>query len=357
MNNILNFPDRSRTREEAGYWLVRLDSGSMPEDESKEFHKWLDQSSEHRKALIELAELWDDMDILSELSDLFPLSQASPARHRFLRRPPAAYVLSLCVAVILTVAAVLVQRPGFLPAFQTSPKSVVYHTAVGELKSVSLADGSVIKLNTDTVISVALSSRKRDVRMLRGEAHFKVAHDPSRPFLVHAGESLVRAVGTAFSVRLKGADVEVMVTYGIVEIDAITGNDEDSASNNGGDRGKYLGTVKAGQTAEYGKHSLHSIKSVAPDEISRKLSWEHGTLVFNGETLEQVVREISRYTDTRIIISDPAIRNIRIGGYFKTGEVDTLLTVLKNNFSIRADRVGNNLIYLTEDRPIRADAR
>lgn len=359
MKNVLNFPDHARIREEAGFWLIRLDSGSMSEEEVRAFRSWLEISEEHRKVVTELAGLWDDMDIMSELSGLFPLSQSTQAKPRTLARFSTPAVISLCAAaaIVAAVGLAFLHKHGLVPQQDAgAAEETVYQTSVGELKEITLPDGSSVKLNTDTLVSVDFSTDRRDLLLLRGEAEFNVAHDRSRPFIVHAGDGVVRAVGTAFSVRLKGADVEVTVTQGRVEI--ASGAAKDIPSDTADRKSDtHLATLDAGQTAEYGEHRIHSIKSIAPDVISRRLSWQNGTLVFKGETLEQVVREISRYTNKRIVISDPAIRNLRIGGYFKTGEVDTLLAVLKNNFSIRADRVGDDLIYLTENKPVHADAR
>lgn len=358
MSNILKFPGSSRSQEEAGIWLARLDGGPLSDEEARAFHDWLAADIEHRDALIELAGLWDDMDILSELSDLFPLapkSEPDTGRAASFLTSPALAVFA-AAAVVLAIALVVIHKPvlDFGRDQTAAQKEVVYQTAVGEQKGVSLPDGSIMKLNTDSLVSVSFSSRHRNLHLIKGEAMFKVAHDRSRPFIVHAGGGIVRAVGTAFSVHLKGPDVEVTVTEGRVEIASAV--DDDGAVDLGNDDfGKYLTTLDAGQTAEYGEHTIHSVRTIGPELITRKMSWQHGTLVFKGETLEEVVREISRYTDTRLVISDPAIRNIRIGGYFKTGEVDALLTVLKDNFSIKAKKVNDNLIYLTEDKVIQAN--
>jgi transmembrane sensor len=357
MTNILNFPGSSRSQEEAGIWLARLDGGPLSDEEAKAFHDWLTADGEHRDALIELATLWDDMDMLSELSDLLPLApKTEPETDRAARllTSPALAVFA-AAAVVLAVALIVLQQPALIFGHDKTAvrKEVVYRTAVGEQKDVSLPDGSIMKLNTDSLVSVEFSSRQRNLHLLKGEALFKVAHDRSRPFIVHAGGGVVRAVGTAFSVHLKGSDVEVTVTEGRVEI-ASAVDDNGSIDLGKDDFSKYLTTLDAGQTAEYGQHTIHSVRTIAPELITRKMSWQHGTLVFKGETLEEVVREISRYTNTRLVISDPAIRKIRIGGYFKTGEVDALLTVLKDNFSIKAEKVNDNLIYLSEDKVIQA---
>ena len=119
---------------------------------------------------------------------------------------------------------------------------------------------------------------------------------------------------------------------------------------------KHLTTIKAGQDAEYGSDSIHMVQTVNPEIIERKTSWQHGMLMFEGETLAKVIEEISRYSTTKIIISDPKIRDLRIGGYFRVGEVDALLATLEKSFSINVVRVNDNLIYLNGTEVIQAEA-
>src|SRR6202034_3836256 len=94
-------------------------------------------------------------------------------------------------------------------------------TAAGQHRDVTLADGSIVSLNTNTIVETDLSRKLRQIYLRKGEAHFQVAHDRSRPFLVHAGDAVVRAVGTEFEVRLReDKHVEVLVNEGRVEVQA-----------------------------------------------------------------------------------------------------------------------------------------
>lgn len=356
MDNILNFPDRSRLQEEASLWLVKLDSGELSNDDSQAFRQWLNTSTEHKNIIIELAGLWENMDVLSELSDLFPLSKKPKAsiiesisRFKFSLRPVAIASLSL---ILLVSASLYLGQDLIHPNFtDTKQVETVYRTSVGEQVKISLPDGSDTTLNTDSVIEVAYSEKQRKIRLIKGEAHFNVIHNDNRPFVVHAGKGIIRAVGTAFSVHIKGDDVVVMVTEGRVEIaSAIEIIPNSNIDINQIAPSKFLTTITAGQSAEYGNENIHSVQQIEPEIILRKLSWQRGMLVFDGDPLDEVVEEISRYTNTEIIISDPEIRNIRVGGYFKTGETDALLNVLEDNFSIHVERVSGNLIYLTGPR-------
>lgn len=354
MNKIIKFPERSKIREQASSWLLKLDGGNLTAQESLALRQWLEDSPEHRNAIVELSMLWDDMDILAELSELFPLT-GKPSTHsrkitRFFDRPlvPAAAIAAVITLSIITLfqfnPEIRYPEPENLQPYSAT----VYRTSVGEQINASLPDGSATHLNTDSEIEVLFNDKQRNIKLIRGEAHFQVAHDKARPFLVFAGTGIVRAVGTAFSVHLRNDNVEVLVTEGRVDI--VPGVESSSGpipEINEIPLKKFVTTISAGQSAKYGIDSVHLVQTVRPEIIEQKLSWQRGMLMFKGEPLEQVVEEINRYTNTEIIISDPGIRNIRVGGYFKTGETEALLNVLKDNFSITINRVNEHLVYLS----------
>lgn len=352
MADVLNFPDRSRTQEEAGLWLVKLDSGELSPEQAAGFRGWLNSSRDNRDMIIELAVLWNNMSVLSELSDLFPLAKKSdngiPTSTATKRFPFKRAAMTAVAAVLVLTLAVFTINLSEQEDFRGVVTDSVYATSVGEQAEIKLPDGSETNLNTDSEIKIAFNDDQRNIRLVKGEAHFNVAHDEHRPFVVHAGNGIIRAVGTAFSVHLKDQNVEVIVTEGTVEIASVKEPRHDSFIDlNDIAPHKFLTTISAGQSAEYGNENIYSVKQVEPEIISRKLSWQRGMLVFEGNMLEDVVEEISRYTDTEIIIRDPDIRDIRVGGYFRTGETEALLAVLENNFSINITRANDHLIYLS----------
>jgi transmembrane sensor len=226
-----------------------------------------------------------------------------------------------------------------------STVQVLYSTSVGEQKSIVLPDHSKVLLNTASRIQVDYRVGQRGVHLLQGEAFFEVAHDTHRPFLVYAGANIVRAVGTAFTVRVQKQDVEVTVTEGVVELSSVPHAVGSTVGKGLIEPQTKLADIKAGQSAAFNQ-DVESIQSIKPQEIKRKLSWREGILSFSGEPLEQVVAEVSRYTPVTIVISDPAIRDIRIGGYFKIGETDAMLEALETSFGVRVNRVNDQLIYL-----------
>ena len=200
-------------------------------------------------------------------------------------------------------------------------------------------------LNTGTIAETTVSNKERMVRLIQGEAYFNVVSDEERPFLVKAGLSQVKVVGTAFSVRVDDGDAILHVEEGKVQflpinLGNIVDNDLDAESSP---------LIVAGQTATLSAANSE-VQVIDSVDIERQLSWREGLLVFQGETLDQVIDEVSRYTDVSIVISDASLRNTRIGGTFQTGEIEPLLGALEASFGISVDRVGDGLIYLSSSR-------
>lgn len=355
VTNLIRFPSRQRAREEAALWVARFDRG-LTEAERAEFGCWASRST-NRRILREFSEFWDQMACLSELAELFPLREPRVN----LRRPEIRFAaLATAASLVLCLLASgvwLWQQRGAGTAVEPALATVTeasaswtrsVETLVGDSQVIALPDGSTVTANTDTRIEIRLAADSRDVYLMRGEAFFSVAHDTARPFRVHAGDRLVQAVGTAFNVRLHDpATIEVTVTEGRVKV-----------------LGSAAGPVATGTranskpaTAEETYVSANQALVVASDrtavrqldEVSRdqKLAWQHGMLVFQGEPLELALTEVSRYTRTRFVIADERLRQVRVGGYFRAGDVDGVLLALERNFAIDAVRDSADRIVLT----------
>lgn len=321
MSKIVLFRSKRRIEVEAAEWLARLDRRLDPAEEVA-LKRWLAADRRHAQTLSELARLWDDMSLLDQLAELFPLpqitGQASPRRW------------ALAAAAVL-LAGLAVMFAGWDPVAPEPPRH--YATAVGQQSDIQLADGSTARLNTDSQLEVGFNQRERVVRLLRGEAHFDVAHEPARPFQVITDTGTVQALGTAFTVRIREMDVEVVVTDGRVQVTpaASTATAEEVGGN---------GVMR------YDASGITEAAILPAEELARRLAWQQGMLAFAGTPLEQVIAEVRRYTPTRIEIADPALRDVRIGGYFRVGDVDTLLTLLRNNFAVRVEHRADNSVYL-----------
>lgn len=349
MGNLVQFPNPGRVRREACEWLARIDAG-LSEDDRKALEQWLATSPTHTVMLLEMGQLWDEMGVLSELSALFPLRRPAPRRTVARRRWQ--------YALLATGAAVCLALSGWWAALELNPPVVVtsvepvqaavrtYETAIGNQSSVRLSDGSLVMLNTNTRVDVHYSDNERRVVLQRGEANFNVRPDPDRPFNVHAGDRVVQAVGTAFNVQLRGGDnVEVTVTEGRVRVMLAPGVVRTAAMPARLDMAALETPVVAGEIAVI-EPSLSSVHKLAPEDVEIELAWQHGMLIFRGEPLETVLREVGRYTTVDFEMADPSLGEMRVGGYFRAGDIDGLLVALRENFGIRASRAADGRIVL-----------
>jgi transmembrane sensor len=319
----------------ASEWLVLLDSGDATADDRKRFEAWLRESPRHRTALDELEETWGRLTAMGDRARVDGNVEPDPdavLKHLdhigWARRRPraAAWAAAAAVVVAAALSALLI-----LPGESQTP----YRTDVGERRTVSLPDGSTVDLNTSTELLVEYTDQQRLIAMLRGEVFFDVARDESRPFIVAAGHGAIRAVGTGFAVRLRSPDlVSVTVTEGIVQVTRSSVDRSDAPQTTGTPPAP---TVRPGQRAEYNREDTR-IEAVAQDELERAQAWRRGLLVFEDASLAEVIDEVNRYTETRLVLADAELGELRLGGTFRTGRVEALLNVLEKGFGIRVTR-------------------
>lgn len=342
MASLLRFAPRRRIEEEASLWIVRLDRGLTPELRD-EIGRWLAADPRHGTTLVRMATLWDGLEVMSELSELFPLP---PPRRQWPRVSFVGGAAAVGVAVAIVGVTLFASRVDWtrgvplnandapVTTVSATPQPVRLSTVVGEQRTEWLADGSVLQLNTATELRVELEPSERRIVLLRGEASFDVRSDPARPFVVWAGGHRLRAVGTAFNVLLRENDrVEIVVTEGRVVVADLARVDSDTPALE----------VSAGESAVVGS-SGRSVKRNAPVEANPRLAWQRGMLVFDGEPLASALGEVERYTDLRFELRDPELTELRVGGYYRIGDIDALLRSLEQNFSVRVIRSGQRVI-------------
>jgi len=344
MNNISNFPDKDTVKQEAGHWLVRLDRGDLNSEEREALRRWMATSKFHQHYIQKLVQNWKDMNILSDLAELFPLR---PVRNGA-RRSKSRYLTWIgagATALVIVLTTVLIMRTGI----EDVPPET-YQTALGEQASFRLQDGTTITLNTNSLVNVDFKSSYRTVTLLRGEANFLVAENVNQPFIVYVGSGMVWAVGTQFNVRLLSDIVDVTVVEGTVKIfarvDFPIGQLPDlSMDSEASERSRTI-VLDAGQSVRYGQE-IEKPKIVTVGSIPDKLAWQQGSLIFKGEKLKDAIEEISRYTGIQLIIVDPTISDIPIGGRFKTNDIEALIASLDTSFNIRSEQVSANRIHLS----------
>lgn len=347
MNNIRQFSSKEDIQEQACLWISRLDR-SLSDEEHVQLNAWLMESKAHKTALLEAASLWDDMSVLNELSGLFPRNADVSERSQRAQRTRAKWSIAAAFLVMAIAVGVIVDRAwlGAAPEYVQVTDKV--QTGIGEQKNVVLADGSTLHLNTNSIVTVNFSEDARNIVLLRGEAHFDVAHDTSRPFSVTAGNNTVTAVGTAFNMQYVDDNAfELVVTDGKVLVkdrfNAFQSNTSLFSSKPIAEEGLLM---FAGEKATV-KGDVEARKNLTQNDIDDDLAWQQGMIVFKGEPLETVLAEIGRYTPVRFTITEEALRQRRVAGYFKVGDIDGLLSALKNSFNVDYKKVTDSNVQLS----------
>jgi len=361
MDNITEFRNHSEIKDQAAAWAIKIhgycykSEDSMPDSEREALKAWLGQSEFHRDCFRKMVGSWDAMGMLEELAEISPLP-ASTAQREASRRSTWTY-LSLGFTAAAACAVLIVML------FPLAPQSRVYTTPIGEMASHTLSDGSQMLMNTNSDVHVEFRDNARVVNLRRGEVHFDVAKDNHRPFVVYAGEGMVWAVGTAFNVRYNNDSVDVIVSEGTVKVfsgvsftdlDSVALNidhSEDQAlphSETSVAQAQDLQAIvlSAGQKASY-QEVITSNEPLGQRAIEDKLAWQTGAIVFKGENLECAIKEISRYTDQHLAIVDASIRDLRVGGRFRTDDIDQLINALARGLNIKAEYADGNQILLS----------
>ena len=342
----------SDINDAAAQWLVRLEGQTTPEIWDA-FQEWMDQDPRHRAVFIRLREAWKHVDLLKNMrpmdgtidADLLATTKISPStiETRGLRPIPDTHAGHRRARDARAPSRFCDRRRdrgrrhGRLVQ-HISPRWQQYETVVGGREKRELADGSTVDLNTNTELNVRISGTRRDIMLSRGEALFHVAHDPNRPFYVTAGGTVVRAVGTEFSVRIRDPEhVDVLVAEGKVAVGA-PGMDANFENPS------LLATapkVSAGEAANVRRNSV-DIHTMLTDDVTRKLRWTTGFITFQGETLSDAVQEFNRYNDRQIKIADQSIVDVKVGGNFRATDVDSFTAALQHSYGFKVQVADND---------------
>lgn len=354
MTNVVSLPDEEGRYDEASLWIAKLDR-ELTAAEENALQQWL--ADPHNEALLlDMARLWDQMESLSRLAHLFP-----PSARRRSRWPEAMIGMAASLLVAVLVGVWWWQSDALMgDTAVIAEGGNIYQTAVGERSTVTLVDGTRLTLNTNSRVKVDYSDHYRVLNLVRGEIYVKVAKDKSRPLSVIANDKVVQAVGTEFSVEITDDQkIELMVTEGRVRVAVHTAGNAKKVANASADPLPQSAlAVSAGEqlvfdNADQNQDLAAKVAQVTPEEVAVKLSWQQGNLIFRGEPLEQAVREVGRYTSVEFVILDDELRQVRVAGLFKAGDVDSLLMALRENFNIVSRRTNDQKILLSSDADTR----
>ena len=357
MSNILNMssrkgPEGSDIEAEARGWVIDLDGDNVTEEMLQEFRAWLKRSPSHLETYKQIASVWSDLDHWSAF--LYPEGETTYQDTAGTDVPATGGLLRPVFAIVSVMLVVLGISLFFhysgTALFQEDRFIAEYASAVGEVKLVTLPDGSDVRLNTRSKIAVFYVEESRSVHLKKGEAFFDVSHDPEKPFVVYAGKYAVKAVGTSFSVQLLTGSVELNVTDGRVEVVALPDKARENMApdlDNMEQATSVIPIVK-GQRAilKDEQDELELVQKVEDEQMEKTLSWRNGLLIFDDDPLLDVVEEINRYSPVRIVIADETISDTRIGGYFRVNDVPAILDTIEKGFGLHLERIDDELIYL-----------
>jgi transmembrane sensor len=340
--------------QQASEWLLRIDDPARTEDDVNEWLRWCDEDSENLVVFEAFQRDWRDLDALkvdvcaeesvptsSGVNDDLNLSEARKLAlleqevHRFSisrvrwRKLTAPVTAAACL-VLIALAFILLPREREV--------SIPLQVAATQInRAATLPDGSRIILSAQTSINVDFNGSKRNLELSAGEAYFKVKHDRHHPFIVHAGDISVTAIGTAFDVRRESDRVTVTVEEGTVEIAGDVFAKKGLPATWRAEAGYQLTYSSQGRTA--------MITSV---DTSNALGWRSGELAYVWEPLGTVIEDLNRYSKHKVIIQDPAIAELRFTGTVFTASSDDWLKAIEQAYSVQAENTSTGDIVLVE---------
>jgi transmembrane sensor len=328
--------------QQASEWLIRSESEHFTDAMRAELESWL-QEPAHRVSFLRVEKAWRQASRLIAKRrpfdgnvDLDLLKDPAEDRGQKSNNPGSPWTFRIATTAAI---ALVMYFAGFAAWIAIgSTQWISYTTSVGGYEQVTLADGSVIQLNTDSEVRTLITPDKREIELVRGEALINATNDPRRPLMVRAANARARAGfasrgAAAFVVRVRPLlSVDFGVTDGSITvgtsyrlIDVALRREFSSES-----------TLTAGDSATVRAEGVH-LERVGLDELYRKLNWRAGLLTFRGETLTEVADEFNRYNRRQLLVTDPAIAGRRIGGAFQANDPDSFIASLEKHFDIHAD--------------------
>ena len=336
-------PGHRGAEQEAADWVARRDRG-LSAAEQDAYLQWLSEDSRHAGLI---ARHEDTVRLLRQLQHWQPAGSREPNPDLFARPRRRGRRWALALAAGGALAAALVFG-GFLR--EPVVKSILPPTAASSFlrhnERQVLTDGSLVELRDGSRIEVQFTAQERRVRLSGGEVHFTVAKNPAWPFVVEAGRVAVRAVGTAFAVRYDPTEVDVVVTEGRVRLEP------------SGAPGAALPAFESSEIAASHRVLVSlapsgpapAITPVTTEQMRAALAWQVPRFQFFETPLAEAVAEFNRRNPQQVVIGDPELAAVPIGGTFRVDNVDGFVSLLELSLGVRAERNGKGSYVLTRDR-------
>ena len=326
--------------EQAARWLVRSQDKDFTPEDKKRMTAWLDEDPANYEAFQEMRRIWEHIGVLTPIFAPISIHPHKAKRFAGLKALLSRFAKPknrLAIAVAALAVLVLLCLPVFRTYFSEQAVTVhAYKTATGEQKTVTLSDGSVLRMNVRSALSVSMSKRERQVELNEGEVFFVVASAPDRPFEVRTPNGLVRVLGTAFNVKSRTGRVAVDVQNGRVLV-------RDAPSGTGDMRVRGV-TLVAGQGVDIDPSGR--LSRLRPSDMKQVLAWQNRQALFKNTPLGEVLRDLELYHDVRVKLAFPELEAKGITGSFDMGNIDQTLEVIMAAASLKAEKEADGTITL-----------
>ena len=331
---------RQAIQSEAAEWVLRLDEEQLSLPARTELLRWLKQSPQHIEEFLFATAAWRELDDIDPQKRLDVDSLIAEAESNVIAlddkaadtepagtatRSRAWWIGGVAATVLLTVGAVLI---GSL----LSPVRH-YETGLGQQTLFTLADGSIVHLNTQSELTVRMTEHSRNLELIQGEAMFEVAKDPSRPFRVRSGEITVEAIGTQFNVYRREDGVHVTVVEGTVKVEAAPVAKPQPAA--------AAVTLTAGEEARSDRSG--DVARIDTPDLEKHTAWREQRLVFRGDSLAAVAAEFNRYNQLQIVVVAPPSATRPITATFDAHDPESFVAFLERDPTLRVVRTSSGI--------------
>jgi len=329
----------AQIREEASEWLVCFSEGEVDANARAAFVRWLRTSPEHVWAYLRVSAFWHDAELIDkakrgDIDELVAraLGESNVVSLRDAGRAPTPTVqeerAKSSVRPWAIAAALVLVCVGALFGVLQFRGGDSYATGIGELRTITLADGSKVELNACSRIEVRFGDSQRYIELVEGQARFSVQKDAARPFIVRSGSTDVKAVGTQFDVNRKSSGTVVTVFEGRVAISQ-PATERATGISAAGEAPRVLVSPGEQVTA-----TARTITPVKKTNLAAATAWTEGLLMFDSATLSEVVQEFNRHNLKPMVIVDERLRDLRISGVFPASGAERLTGFLHERFGI-----------------------
>ncbi len=307
--------------------FVKMSSGEDSASDRALLNEWKDRHPERQADYDDLSGLWQELDAYTvDLPSSLIKRYHSDIKTGGNKRRFYPWAAAASVAMFLVV---LFMLP---PLFDPEPEH--YITGRGEQRLINMSDGSIVHLNSMTELEVSFDADHRTIKLLQGEAMFKVAHDPQRKFIVGTRNGDVQAIGTAFNINANSEQVTITVLNGTVMV---------SPREQGRKNGSEPTFASKGRQVVLGKDTLNTADT---KNLEKVMAWTERKLVFSGESLQESLKKINRHSKHRLVVEDSRLKGLPLYGVFNMGDSRVLILALEQSMPVKAVAISDEVTLL-----------